>query len=79
MSCIPLRLVLSLPTSVGGMDLERTGSTEALPTLLKDDPRELQTSRLLRGGRQKIANGNILLHGEWKIIRCFTSVIQKEG
>lgn len=79
MSCIPLRLVLSLPTSVGGMDLERTGSTEALPTLLKDDPRELQTSRLLRGGRQKIANGNILLHGEWKMIRCSTSVIQKEG
>lgn len=64
MSCIPLRLVLSLPTSVGGMDLERTGSTEALPTLLKDDPRELQISRLLRGGRQKIANGNVLLHGE---------------
>lgn len=50
MSWIPLRLVLSLPTSVGGMDLERIGSTEALPTLLKDDPRELQTSRLLWGG-----------------------------
>lgn len=47
MSWIPLRLVLSLPTSVGGMDLERTGSMEALPTLLKGDPRELQTSRLM--------------------------------
>lgn len=64
MSWIPLRLVLSLPVSVGGMDLERTGSTEALPTLLKADPRELQTSRLLWRGRKEIANGNILLRGE---------------
>lgn len=77
MSWIPLRLVLPLPTSVGGMDLERTWSTEALPTLFKADPRGLRSSRLLRGGR-KIPNGNIPLHGEIKMIRCSTSVIQKE-
>lgn len=78
MSWIPLRLVLSLPTSVGGMDLERTCSTEALPTLFKADPRGLQTSRLLRR-EKKTANGNIPLHGERQMIRCPTSVIQKEG
>lgn len=63
----------------GKTDLGRTCSTEALPTLFKADPRELQISRLLRGGKKKKVNGNIPLRGERKMIRCSTSVIQKEG
>lgn len=78
MSRIPLRLVLSLPTRVGGTDLERTCSTAALPTLFKADPGGCKP-RDSEGEAEKITNGNIPLHGERKPVRCSTPVIQKEG